>query len=116
MTIPSHPTDAPSFPGIVKAALLLALDNGGINRDRSQESCLQDLAAHLNLHWLNARHSGLRTTQYVALKAIDAWLDGLSEDDLDTACNGEESEAATMVANAPHGTAELLNDIFENVV
>lgn len=107
--------DAPQFPGIIKATLSLAYDNGGINRERSERECLRDLSANLRERWLSARHAGLRTTQYVALKAIDSWLNNLSEESLDTACNGEESEVATMLSSAPHGTTELLNDIFENV-
>lgn len=103
------------FPGIYRAALTMTLDNGGINRDRSEADMQKDLAAFL-AKCMEANHSGLRTALYSQLRAIDNWLNHLSEGQLDTVCNGEETEVAAAVKQAPDGTSFLLNGIFENVV
>jgi hypothetical protein len=106
---------AQRFPGITRAALSMAYDNGGINRDRSEADMRKDLATFL-AKCMEAKHSGLRTTLYSQLRTIDTWLDQLSDEEIDTVCNGEETEAAAAVKQAPEGTSFLLNGIFENVV
>jgi hypothetical protein len=103
------------FPGILRAALTMTLDNGGINRDRSEADMQKDLAAFL-AKCMEANHSGIRTTLYSQLWAIDNWLNQLSEDELNTVCNGEETEAQDAIKTAPDGTNFLLNGIFDNVV
>jgi len=92
------------YPGITRAALLVALDNGGINRDRSREDFESALQFFL----------GDRTEDN--LPEIDRWLAGLSDDDLDTACCGEETEMLEFLKQSPKGTDALLNAIFEEVV
>lgn len=103
------------LPGISRAALSMTYDNGGINRDRSEADMQKDLAAFL-AECIEANHSGIPTTLYSQLRAIDNWLNQLSEDDLDTVCNGEKTEAQDAIKEAPDGTNFLLNGIFENVV
>ncbi len=107
--------DSRGFPGITKAALSLAYDNGGINRERSEEDCLRELGEYLGEHWLRADHAGLRTLLFCSLIGMDRWLSTLSDEELGTACNGEEREAHEVLSRAPLGTDELLNGIFENV-
>jgi hypothetical protein len=103
------------FPGIAKATLEISYDNGVINRDRSENDCLCELRTYLVKDWLHARHAGLKTIQISTIIAIDHWLSGLSNEDLNTVCNGEETEACTILAAAPPQTADLLNGIFERV-
>lgn len=103
------------LPGISKAALEIAYDNGGINRGRSEDDCLKELAAYLQENWLSATHSGLKTILYANLLSIDRWLDQLSAEDLSTACAGEETEADAILVGSPPQTNELLNGIFNHV-
>lgn len=91
------------YPGIARAALLIALDNGGINRDRSERQQARDLA-----RWLKKQPPEI-------LPPIDAWLGALSEDDLETACCGEVTEADAVLASAPPFTSDLLNRYFEDI-
>jgi hypothetical protein len=92
-----------SFPGITKAALEIAYDNGGINRDRSEKKMLGELE-----RWLAKQPAEI-------LPDIDAWLSSLSKDDLITVCAGEESEQQAILQNAPPFTDKLLNDYFGEV-
>lgn len=102
------------FPGLCRATLELAYDNGGINRDRSEDDCLHEFALYLEEHWLRAEHAGLRTMLLCAVIVIDDWLSQLSDEDVNTACNGEETEAAAILETAPHGTSDILDGIFEH--
>jgi hypothetical protein len=92
------------FPGIEKAATEISYDNGGINRDRSEEAMLRHLRRYLST-----------IPYYDELSAIDNWLGALNADDLDTVCAGEQTEMEDLLANAPPFTGQLLIDIFENV-
>jgi hypothetical protein len=89
-------------PGIARAALEMSYANGGINRDRSEADVLSDLNVTL------AIVEGFK----LDLGAIDKWLGGLSEDDLLTVVDGEETETDALTAKAPAGTQSLLNAIF----
>lgn len=104
------------YPGIASAALLMALDNGGINRDRSQQNLWDTLATFLVLCLQDPPHQGVRVMVAGQLKAIDDWLLTLSAEDLDTICAGEQSEAAEITARGPEGVSDFLNMIFDNVV
>lgn len=101
------------FPGITKAALEISRDNGGINAQRSVE----DFYADLDKYFIDAApdHSGLRGTIAAAWQDIDTWLSSLPEDVLQTICTAERDEAIAATTDAPRGTNELLNDIFETV-
>lgn len=93
------------YPGIARACLLIALDNGGINRYRSVETQKRDME-----RWLAKLPADI-------LPPIDAWLAALSDEDLDTFCCGGEDESETKVirATAPPFTDQLLNDYFAEV-
>lgn len=90
------------YPNIAAACLLIALDNGGINRARSVDKWAGDFNRFIG------SRDGL-------LPETDAWLKGLSEDDFETACCGEHSEMEAILATAPPFTGDLLNDYFDQV-
>lgn len=93
------------YPGIARACLEIALDNGGIYRGRSVEQQQRELA-----QWLAHQPQEL-------LPAIDQWLSSLSENDLGEFCCGGEDEPAkaTLRAQAPPFTDDLLNRYFDEV-
>jgi hypothetical protein len=93
------------FPGITRAALEMAYDNGGINHYRSERALIDDL------QHLLARDAGRYN-----LGPIDKWLESLSQGDLQTAVAGEESEIVAILHDAPLGTDDLLNVIFDRVI
>lgn len=93
-----------TYPNITKATLEISYDNNGIRRDRTEGDVKKLLGEFLS-------------AQAIAhdLPAIEAWLGGLSEDDLLTFCTGEHSDINTVAAGAPGGCRELFDDIFEEV-
>ena len=94
---------ADRFPGIARAALEIALDNGGINRFRSETQQRRELSEFLE-----------RQPQEI-LPAIDGWLSSLSHADLQNFCSGGEGEPEreAVAAFAPPFTDQLLNEYFE---
>lgn len=91
------------FPGFARAALLIALDNGGINRTRPEAQMKRELR-----EWMARQPAEI-------LPSIDAWLAGLSKDDLETVCCGEASEADALLATAPPFTGQMLDNYFDEV-
>lgn len=89
---------------IRKACLLISYSNGGVNRDRSEARVLREMQDFIESRPYNSE-----------LKAISRWLGTLTEDQLETVCDGEQSEAADITKNAPAFTETLLNDYFEDV-
>lgn len=96
-----------AYPGIYKAALEIAGDNGGINRGRSEAQHRLDFDAFMSAGQLPAG----------ALKAIDAWLSALTDDEMHVVCAGEEAEMLAFIRDrqAPAFTLELLDEIFGEV-
>lgn len=47
--------------------------------------------------------------------AIDKWLGGLSKDEMQTICAGEETEQRAILSVAPAFTSQLLDEYFEEV-
>ncbi len=92
------------YPGILRATLAIAYDNGGVNRDRPERAVRDALVLYL---------AGYPTQ--ALLDPIDAWLSGLSDEALETCCAGEDTDRATLLAGAPDGANALLNEIFERV-
>lgn len=100
------------YPGIVKATLEMSYDNGGIYSGhgvlptRTEEDVLIALEGVL----------GAEGVYEDDLQKIDAWLLTLSEDDLQTAVAGEETEMKVLTDKSPDPakTEGLLNDIFDN--
>ena len=93
----------PHFVGLYRAALAIALDNGGINCVRSVRQQKREFE-----RWIAKQPQE-------PLDDIDAWLSALSDDDLQTACAGEHSEMQALLESAPPFTDRLLNDYFEQV-
>jgi hypothetical protein len=91
------------YPGIARAALEIALDNGGISRGRSEKQMMRELSRFL------AKQPA------EMLPPINDWLAGLSDDEMQTVCAGEEIEMESATVSAPPFTNDLLNDYFEQV-
>lgn len=92
------------YPGIRRAAQLIALDNGGINRDRPAGQQDRDFT-----RWIERQPQE-------PLGDIDKWLAGLTEDEMGlVCCAGCEPESASLMAAAPPFLDELLTRYFEEV-
>jgi len=91
------------WPGIECAMFLIALDNGGVNRDRPEQQVRREIR-----QWLAKQPADL-------LPAVDKWLASLSDDDLETVCAGEHTDAQALLASAPPFTDQLLNAYFDEV-
>lgn len=102
------------YPGIERATIEMAYDNGCINRDRSEESLVLDLVS-----WMRdvETEHGMRPE---TLQACDEWLTSLSVGELRLLCAGDESEQAVILAKVPAVQAVpvelLLTWIFEEVL
>ena len=94
---------ADRFPGITRAALEIAYSNGGITCIRTQQRMLGELS-----RWLDRQPPEI-------LPDIDAWLFALSDEDLQTVCDGEQSDAAAILLLAPPFTDKLICDYFDEV-
>lgn len=88
------------YPAIAKACFLIALDNGGIRRDRSVLKWAGEFS-----RWLERRAE--------PLAEINRWLGDLTDEQLDTVCTGEATEADAALAAAPAFTQSLLNKYFD---
>lgn len=96
-------TDGLLHSNIANACLLIALDNGGINRGRGDRKWRSDYTK-----WIAKQEAP-------TLVQMDAWFGGLSPDDLDTVCSGEVSEADAILVTSPAFTSDLLNAYFDEV-
>lgn len=94
---------AEQFPNIYRAALEIALDNGGINRHRPVEQ--QEREFH---QWLAKQPSE-------PLPAIEAWFAGLTDEQMQSAVSGAEPEDQALLATSPPFTDDLLTRYFEEV-
>jgi hypothetical protein len=92
------------YSGIARAALEMAYDNGGVNRDRPERVTIEELDYVL---------ANINDESPDVLGVINDWLVRLSDEDLVTAVAGEHSEVQELMKRAPLGTAELLNSIFD---
>lgn len=92
-------------PTIHKAALMLAYDNGMINRFCSEASYLTNSVAPV-----------LGSVDEADLDALDGWLANLTDTDLEVVICGEY-EAATIVAHdcPRNGEGIVLTQIFEDI-
>lgn len=91
------------FPGIARATLKMSYCNGGVNRDRREKDVLKELEPSL-----------AECDLAMDLPAISAWAMALSDGDMLTLMDGEESEQHHVLSDAPNGTDGLLNLIFDN--
>lgn len=96
------------FPGLKKAFLEIAYDNGGINRERSEETMLEEASQFL--------YNNAFKFEY---EPMSKWLDELSKEDLSTLCAGEHSEGQEILMRLPpllrKRTDTLLNQYFDEV-
>jgi hypothetical protein len=93
------------YPGIAKACFEIAIDNGGINRDRSEADQRKAFEA-----WLPTQPAEW-------LGPIETWLSSLSVDNILLVASGGEDEPETLAARegAPPFTDDLLNAYFDEV-
>jgi hypothetical protein len=91
------------FPGIQRAALEIAYDNGGVNRTRPQAQMLREF------------HAWLAKQPQEPLPKIDEWLSSLSDEQLNVVCTGEHSEMEAAIQSSPPFTNDLLNRYFNEV-
>ena len=103
MSAPATDDVRAGFPGIERALLLIALDNGGVNRDRPATQVRREIG-----DWLTKQPADL-------LPEIDRWLAALNDGDLDTACAGEEDDCDALLSSAPPFTGDLLSRYFNEV-
>jgi hypothetical protein len=96
--------DLAQVPGILRAFESIALDNGGINWNRSSEQHQRECA-----EWLD------EIKDQFDIVMIDAWLSSLSDDDLETACNGLDTDMEALMQEAPPDTSDFLNLYFNEV-
>jgi hypothetical protein len=94
------------YPGIERATLEMSACNGGINRDRSAATVKARLGRFLS--------AGADLA--FDLRSIDAWLAALSDDDLATAVDGEETAHLALCEKGPPGAAQFLTAIFESAI
>lgn len=99
-----------AVPNVRAAALLIAYDNGMINREESEQDFLEKAKEALCA-------DGVPMMDVIEL---EVFLSALTEADLDTLCTGEEGEIQAIEALCPNSRVEptqkvtrLLNDIFE---
>lgn len=100
-----EPWEFLAFPGIARACFTIAIDNGGINRDRGAHRWAQEYSAFIDGRMAAAEE----------LPGIDAWLLGLSAEELDTVCAGEASEADAILSGGPAAARDILDDYFDQV-
>lgn len=94
-----------AYPHIKEACFQIALDNDGINRERSKEQWAAEFS-----RWIAAD-----AYPPEVLRAVDDWLGTLSAHDLETVCCGEAGEVHELLKSAPSPTNEMLNRYFEEV-
>lgn len=90
------------YPGITRAAVEMAYDNGGIHRFRSEATVVRRLSRFMDTVDLEPQQ----------LREIDQWLSLLSEDLMQTAVAGEEAEMLALMRRGPPFAHKLLNDMF----
>jgi hypothetical protein len=95
--------DGIKYQNIARACFAICIDNGGINRERSEQQWRDEFAAFINREAWPPE----------ILVAIDAWLGTLAADDLETVCAGVDTEAMTLMESAPPCTQEVLDAYFE---
>ena len=98
-------SDRPTYPGLERAAVEIALDSGGINRGRSERRMRKEFRS-----WARQQPGEI-------LEPIDKWLSALSDEDLYIVCCGGkgETEQEALLAEAPPFTDDTLDRYFNEV-
>lgn len=92
------------LPGICRAYIDMERCNGGINRYRTEAKALTYLERCIAKDGLDVAMN---------LREIDAYFTGLSDDDLLLVVDGEETERAAFMKDAPAGADQLLQAMFD---
>lgn len=101
-------TEALHYKQLERAVVRMALCNGCINRDREEVALVDEFR-----DWLADQRY-----EAVTLDAWCHWLGHLTEDQLDTLVDGEETEMEALVLGAPQPTLlhKFLDDVFNEVL
>jgi hypothetical protein len=91
-----------TYQGIVKAALLIAYDNGIVNREHPEDEFMATTMKVCDLVKYKPN-----------LDAYNTFLYSLSEEELTDVCCGEDTDMQRVLDRAPAGLDDFLNDIFE---
>ncbi len=109
MALPFKPEDIPltrmtqTYPGIAKACLMVALDNGGINRERPIGMWAGEFS-----HWLEHFHP------IAPLEPIEKWYAQLTDEQVEVVCTDTEDPSfAALHREAPVGALDLLSNYFD---
>jgi hypothetical protein len=93
-----------NFPKMKEVALLIAYDNGMINRDRNQWDFLNKVDEII----------GADGVDYADLQLIEDWLVTLGNEELTILAAGEHDEQAALSSRFVRPELlEIFNDIFE---
>lgn len=94
-----------NYPGLKKAALEIAYDNGMINRNCTEEQYTRSTDPII----------GAESVYDEDLKIWSDWIDNLNDEDLSTLCCGESCEMEEIISKAPKAEFldGLLNDLFD---
>lgn len=94
------------FVHLEQAVVTMAYDNGGVNRERPETEVREDFWAMVY------RHDALG-----AMPRVEEWLATLTEEQRTSVLTGEEEEVASIMraTNAPEGTGDLLDLLFEEM-
>lgn len=98
-----------SYPFIAKACLLIALDNGRVNRQEPIGMWAGNFS-----HWLESfRPTGPTGVREADLLAINEWIAGLTEEHLDVLCADHDNPAYWGLSQAaPRGVMDLLGSYY----
>lgn len=92
-----------SFPNIKAVALVVALDNDLINRERTEEKFFEDCNG-----WVASYDNA-------DLVALEEWIGGLSEEDRETLACGEHSDMKKVEESCPRNSDGLaLSTMFDD--
>lgn len=93
------------FAGIKRIALLIAYDNGIVNRLRTEEQWLQDLDPII----------GADGVDHADLVILDVWCMTLNDQEAENLAAGEHNDMIAVVEKCPNpDLCNLFNDIFES--
>ena len=96
-------TDHLHWPGLWRACFLITVDNGGLNRFRSEEKIKREFRDFIDR----------RPEPAEILRAIDDWLKDLDEERLETVTVGEHTEMEEALKNGPVFTDTILGAWFD---
>ncbi len=91
-------------PALTKAALLIASDNGFLHRGVSQTAWLARVERRLRKEFIGP-----------AIEEAEQFLAGLTDEQLDTICTGEESESKAVLVELLGNDHETLDLMLECV-